>query len=66
MHIFCSGWEKWKGDGTCDDKNNFAGCDYDGGDCCGPNVKCASSKSHCKCKDPASPWLDPIYADLLG
>ena len=27
----------WAGDGTCDDGNNVAGCDWDGGDCCGPN-----------------------------
>merc|ERR1712187_85174 len=25
----------WKGDGNCDDDNNRAGCDWDGGDCCG-------------------------------
>ena len=24
-----------KGDGLCDDGNNNAGCDFDGGDCCG-------------------------------
>ena len=23
-----------KGDGNCDDGNNNAGCNYDGGDCC--------------------------------
>ena len=25
---------QWKGDGACDDQNNNAGCDWDGGDCC--------------------------------
>ena len=25
-------------DGYCDDVNNFAACNYDGGDCCGENV----------------------------
>ena len=24
---------KFKGDGMCDDDNNNAGCDFDGGDC---------------------------------
>ena len=26
-------------DGYCDDENNNAGCGFDGGDCCGPDVK---------------------------
>ena len=25
---------RWKNDGFCDDLNNKAGCDWDGGDCC--------------------------------
>ena len=25
-------------DGFCDDEANTKSCDYDGGDCCGPNV----------------------------
>ena len=29
----------WKGDGWCDDENNVASCDFDGGDCCGDDVK---------------------------
>ena len=29
----------YKGDGYCDDSHNNKGCDWDGGDCCGPNVK---------------------------
>ena len=28
----------WKGDGICDDQNNHAGCNFDGGDCCGPDA----------------------------
>ena len=36
----------WKGDNTCDDANNNAGCNWDGGDCCG-----AKNYEHCKdCK----------------
>ena len=29
----------YKGDGYCDDSHNNKGCDWDGGDCCGPDVK---------------------------
>merc|ERR1712032_1762500 len=39
----------WKGDRTCDDDNNNAGCAWDGGDCCGAN-----NYKHCKkcaCRD---------------
>ena len=28
----------YKGDGQCDDNNNKASCDYDDGDCCGPDI----------------------------
>ena len=26
------------GDGICDDENNNESCQFDGGDCCGPDV----------------------------
>ena len=26
------------GDGYCDDETNIGECNYDGGDCCGPNI----------------------------
>ena len=42
----------WKGDGYCDDMNNVASCDYDGGDCCGDNVD-TSYCTQCLCLDPA-------------
>ena len=29
----------WIGDGYCDDGTNNLDCNFDGGDCCGPNVK---------------------------
>ena len=38
-----------KGDGLCDDGNNHAGCDFDGGDCCGFNVD-TSFCNECACK----------------
>ena len=41
----------WKGDGWCDDMNNVASCDYDGGDCCGNNVK-TTYCTKCECLDP--------------
>jgi len=42
---------KYKGDSWCDDGNNNCGCEYDGGDCCGSNVKTKYCKA-CKCLDP--------------
>merc|ERR1712151_484402 len=45
------GLPEYKGDGNCDDNNNNAGCGYDGGDCCGPNVKKTYCQT-CKCLDP--------------
>ena len=34
----CNGNIDWIGDTFCDDDNNNLDCNYDGGDCCGPNV----------------------------
>merc|ERR1712048_995975 len=45
------GSPRYKGDGNCDDDNNNCGCAYDGGDCCGSNVKTTYCKE-CACKDP--------------
>ena len=50
------GFQIWATDSYCDDENNNAGCDWDGGACCPPNsienpdwnVEC----SDCKCLDP--------------
>ena len=39
---------QWIGDGWCEDENNNAGCGFDGGDCCGPDVKTAYC-SDCEC-----------------
>merc|ERR1712088_42714 len=44
-------YKQYKGDTYCDDGNNNKGCDWDGGDCCGPNVKKNYCKE-CKCLDP--------------
>ena len=34
----CTGLPNYVGDGFCDDENNNHECNFDGGDCCGPNV----------------------------
>ena len=34
-----AGKSEWIGDGFCDDINNNEQCHFDGGDCCGSNVK---------------------------
>ena len=41
-----------KGDGECDDYNNNEKCQWDGGDCCGANVK-KNYCDKCECLDPS-------------
>ena len=36
---------KLKGDTHCDPQNNHAGCAWDGGDCCGPQLKGNAGRS---------------------
>ena len=45
------GFPYWKGDNWCDDENNNEGCDWDGGDCCGDQVKTYYCTA-CLCLDP--------------
>merc|ERR1712048_1125740 len=53
----CTNWIRsncakpvYKGDGYCDDYNNVAGCNWDGGDCCGKHGR-PDKYIHCKdCK----------------
>ena len=45
------GFSNWKGDNYCDDDNNNAGCEWDGGDCCGDNIN-TQYCSDCECLDP--------------
>ncbi len=40
--------EQFKGDGYCDDGNNVAACDFDGGDCC--NNKGSNWNHFCKAR----------------
>merc|ERR1711881_252261 len=42
---------QWQGDNYCDDGNNNAGCEWDGGDCCGNDVN-TQYCSVCACLDP--------------
>ena len=43
--------DSWLNDGFCDDFNNHATCNYDGGDCCGRSVdKRFCLNCTCKCK----------------
>ena len=42
-----------KGNSYCNDEKNNVGCDWDGGDCCGPNVRTFFC-SQCVCLDPNS------------
>ena len=46
------GSPNWKGDDWCDDENNNCGCEWDGGDCCGDDVKTQYCKE-CLCLDPS-------------
>ena len=51
----CSGTcgsPSWIGDNNCDDENNNCGCGWDGGACCGANVKKTYCKT-CACLDPS-------------
>ena len=48
-----------KGDNWCDDENNNEGCGWDGGDCCGDNVRIHNCSS-CQCLDPT------FYSEALN
>ena len=48
----CAGNENWIGDNYCDDENNNAACQFDGGDCCNNTMLhwdwyCSVSKKGC-------------------
>merc|ERR1712121_443218 len=42
---------QWVGDNYCDDNLNTAECHWDGGDCCGDDVK-TNYCDECQCLDP--------------
>ena len=54
----------YKDDQFCDDDNNFEGCSFDGGACCGDDVK-KNYCTECKCLDPNPFTSIPIYLHKL-
>merc|ERR1711962_517032 len=58
---------QWRGDGNCDDENNIESCNFDGGDCCGPNVVkkyCLECHCHNVKEDCGKPlWATDEYCD---
>ena len=54
----------WMGDGYCDDMNNIVECNFDGGDCCGPNVNTAYC-NQCQCLT-GDTTLQPSTTTLSG
>ena len=53
----------YEGDFFCDDQNNNCGCEWDGGDCCGNNVK-TKYCSACQCLDPNNATTTPVTTTL--
>ena len=43
--------ENYVGDGFCEDYHNLAKCNYDGGDCCKPDIM-THYCDECKCQCP--------------
>ena len=58
----CNFHENYIGDKYCDDDANNVACKYDGGDCCGSNVKKNYCKQ-CKCLDPKGQWKSSCYQE---
>lgn len=54
----------YKGDGYCDDINNNADCEFDGGDCCLDPVK-TTYCTECICHAPAYPETGKNFQELL-
>ena len=55
----------WKGDGICDDQNNHAGCNFDGGDCCGPDAD-TDLCTLCQCLEKEAPLPHGKICRLLN
>merc|ERR1719170_2111 len=56
---------QWEGDGWCDDGNNNPDCTFDGGDCCGDDVKTTYCTA-CECLEgecEAPVWQGDNYCD---
>merc|ERR1711935_486269 len=65
----CAGNENWIGDNYCDDENNNAACQFDGGDCCNNSMLHWDSYcSACQCLEQAQcdgheNWIGDNYCD---
>ena len=55
----------WAGNGYCDDQTNILVCNYDGGDCCGPNVN-KQYCTECQCKNGGETTANPGPTDDEG
>ena len=66
-------YEKYAGDGFCDDLNNVCGCDWDGGDCCSGLLTYCKD---CECRDPdagdchgvcaVEAWKGDLYVKVVS
>ena len=55
------------GDGYCDDETNTDGCLFDGGDCCGPDVKTKSKPcTLCICYEDCDAPMDLVGNGLCN
>ena len=52
------------GDNCCDWHNNYEGCFWDGGDCCGDNINCCSPL--CECLEPDGFELKPCNYEQIA
>merc|ERR1712153_248401 len=52
----CAGVQNWVGDNYCDNENNNAACQWDGGDCCNNSNAMWDwyCKPNCECLDPSA------------
>ena len=53
------------GDGYCDDELNNHNCNYDAGDCCGPNVN-TKYCTECKCRKVCNQFVGDGFCDDIN
>ena len=53
----------WIGDSYCDDSTNNMECNYDGGDCCGPNIN-TQYCVECQCQNENGTTVNPLTTTL--
>ena len=64
IDLSCCEIVAWVGDFYCDDMTNTIVCNYDGGDCCGPNIN-TQYCSECTCygADNGTTATTPVYGN---